>query len=70
LKVPKEKVLGSCSYGRRAKAQIQEICRQLGLLVVHIVRMRIGTYCFGNLELRQWRHLTTKEVEELKQPVK
>jgi len=46
------------------------ICRQLGLLVVRIFRIRVGTLRLGNLRLRQRRHLTTKEVQELKQPVK
>jgi 23S rRNA pseudouridine2605 synthase len=56
--------------GEGRKRQIQEICRQLELPVVRIVRIRIGTLRLGNLKPRQWRHLTTKEVEELKQPVK
>ena len=51
------------------KRQIREICRQLGLPVVRIVRVRIGTLRLGNLKPRQWRYLTAKEVEELKQPV-
>ena len=51
--------------GEGRKRQIREICRQLGLPVV-----RIGTLRLGILKPRQWRHLTTKEVEELKQPVK
>jgi 16S rRNA U516 pseudouridylate synthase RsuA-like enzyme len=52
------------------KRQIQEMCRQFGLPVVRIVRIRIGTLRLGNLQPRQWRHLTTKEIEELRQPFK
>lgn len=48
------------------KRQIREICQQLGLPVVKIVRVRIGSLRLGNLKARQWRYLTTKEVEELK----
>jgi 23S rRNA pseudouridine2605 synthase len=53
--------------GEGRKRQIREICRQLGLPVVRIVRVRIGSLRLGNLKSRQWRYLTTKEVEELKQ---
>jgi 23S rRNA pseudouridine2605 synthase len=58
------------AMGEGRKRQIQEICCQLGLSVVRIVRIRIGTLRLGNLKPRQWMHLTTKEVEELKQPAK
>jgi len=55
--------------GEGRKRQIREISKQLGLPVVRIVRVRIGSLRLGNLKPRQWRYLTTKEVEELKQPV-
>ena len=55
--------------GEGRKRQIREICKQLGLPVVRIVRIRIGALRLGNLKPRQWRYLTTKEVEDLKQPV-
>jgi 23S rRNA pseudouridine2605 synthase len=48
------------------KRQIRETCKQLGLPVVRIVRIRIGTLRLGNLKPRQWRYLTTGEVDELK----
>src|SRR5687768_16195158 len=51
------------------KRQIREICKQLGLPVVRIVRIRIGTLRLGNLKPRQWRYLTNKEVEDLRKPV-
>ena len=54
--------------GEGRKRQIREICKQLGLPVVRIVRVRIGTLRLGTLKPRQWRYLTSKEVEELKQP--
>jgi len=56
------------SMGEGRKRQIREICGQLGLPVVKIVRIRIGTLKLGTLRPRQWRYLTTKEIEELKQP--
>ena len=56
--------------GEGRKRQIREICSQLGLPVVRILRIRIGTLRLGNLKPRQWRYLTTKEVEALRQPVK
>jgi 23S rRNA pseudouridine2605 synthase len=54
--------------GEGRKRQIREICKQLGLPVVRILRVRIGNLRLGNLKARQWRYLTTKEVEELRQP--
>lgn len=55
--------------GEGRKRQIREICKQLGLPVVRIVRIRIGSLRLGNLRPRQWRYLTAKEVEELRQPM-
>jgi len=55
--------------GEGRKRQIREICKQVGLPVVRIVRIRIGTLRLGNLKPRQWRYLTAKEVEDLRQPV-
>ncbi|HSM70352.1 MAG TPA: hypothetical protein VK851_02320, partial [Anaerolineales bacterium] len=48
------------------KRQIRETCKQLALPIVRIVRLRIGTLRLGNLKPRQWRYLTTEEVEALK----
>jgi len=48
------------------KRQIRETCKQLGLPVVRIVRTRIGTLRLANLRPRQWRYLTTAEVNDLK----
>ena len=52
------------------KRQIREIGSTLGLPVVRILRVRIGTLRLGNLKLRQWRYLTTQEVADLKKLVK
>jgi len=52
--------------GEGRKRQIRETCKQLGLPIVRILRVRIGTLKLGNLRPRQWRHLTTQEVNELK----
>src|SRR5215212_7912287 len=56
------------AQGEGRKRQIREICKQLGLPVVRIVRVRIGALRLGNLKPRQWRYLTTKEVEDLRKP--
>lgn len=50
------------------KRQIRETCKQLGLPVVRILRIRIGSLRLGNLKPSQWRYLTTQEVNELKGP--
>lgn len=52
--------------GEGKKRQIREVGRLLGLPVVKIIRLRIGTLKLGNLKPRQWRHLTEGEVSELK----
>jgi len=48
------------------KRQIRETCKQLALPIVRILRIRIGTLRLSNLRPRQWRYLTSDEVEELK----
>lgn len=52
--------------GEGKKRQIREVGKLLGLPVVKIIRLRIGTLKLGSLKPRQWRHLTEKEVMELK----
>ncbi len=48
------------------KRQIREMGKLTGLPVVRITRIRIGTLWLGNLKPSQWRHLTAKEIGELK----
>lgn len=48
------------------KRQIREMCALVGLPVVRIVRIRIGTLLLGKLKPREWRVLTDYEVAELK----
>lgn len=52
--------------GEGKKRQIREIGKLLGLPVVRIIRVRIGTLRLGDLKPRQWRYLTEEEVLELK----
>jgi len=55
------------------KRQIRETGSILGLPVVKIIRVRIGTLYLGSLKARQWRLLTHQEIEALKkgpEPVK
>ncbi|MBK6646904.1 MAG: rRNA pseudouridine synthase [Anaerolineales bacterium] len=52
--------------GEGKKRQIREVGKLLGLPVVRIVRMRIGTLKLGNLKPREWRYLTGDEVDALK----
>ena len=54
------------TMGEGRKRQIREIGSLLGLPVVRIVRLRIGTLRLGNLKPGEWRHLTEDEVSELK----
>ena len=52
--------------GEGRKRQIRETCKQLGLPIVKILRIRIGALRIGNLKPGQWRALTAVEVDELK----
>ena len=52
--------------GEGRKRQIRETCKQLGLPIVRILRIRIGALRLGNLKPRQWRYLTTEEVDALR----
>jgi len=52
--------------GEGKKRQIREVGKLLGLPVVKIIRLRIGTLKLGTLKPRQWRHLTEDEVKELR----
>ena len=48
------------------KRQIREVGAQLGLPVVRIIRVRIGSLRLGNLQPRQWRNLTAEEIASLR----
>ena len=55
------------------KRQIRETGSLLGLPVVRITRVQLGSLKLGKLKPKEWRYLTDDEVEELKgnkQPVK
>jgi 23S rRNA pseudouridine2605 synthase len=49
------------------KRQIRETCQQIGLPVVSIVRIRIGTLRVGNIKPKEWRYLTPAEIRGLKE---
>src|SRR5512138_1310674 len=54
------------TMGEGKKRQIRETGSTLGLPVVRIVRIRMGTLTLGSLKPGEWRHLTDREVDELK----
>jgi 23S rRNA pseudouridine2605 synthase len=54
------------TMGEGRKHQIRETGSLLGLPVVRIVRIRISTLLLGTLKPGEWRHLTDREVDELK----
>jgi len=54
--------------GEGRKRQIRETCKQLGLPVVRILRIRIGALRIGSLKPRQWRYLNQDEINELRSP--
>ena len=52
------------------KRQIRETGSQLGLPVVRIIRVRIGNLVLGQMKPREWRHLSSSELQELRRLVK
>lgn len=54
------------TMGEGKKRQIREVGAQIGLPVVRIIRIRIGTLKLGNLQPRQWRYLSPEEILALK----
>jgi len=52
------------------KRQIREMGKVTGLPVVRIVRVRIGELRLGTLKPKEWRYLSLKEVDMLKDPKK
>lgn len=54
------------TMGEGRKRQIREIGFLLGLPVVRILRIRIGTLRLDNLKPRQWRYLTKQEISDLR----
>ncbi|MFZ6029346.1 MAG: pseudouridine synthase [Chloroflexota bacterium] len=50
------------------KRQIRETCASIGLPVVKLIRVRIGTLRLGSLKPREWRYLTPEEIKELQAP--
>ncbi len=51
------------------KRQIRETGSLLGLPVVRITRIQLGSLKLGRLKPREWRYLTKEEVTELKEGV-
>jgi len=54
------------TMGEGRRRQIREVGAQLGLPVVRIVRVRVGTLNVGRLKPGDWRYLTDREIGELK----
>jgi 23S rRNA pseudouridine2605 synthase len=53
------------TMGEGRKRQIRQIGSLLGLPVVRIIRVRIGTLSLGTLRPGEWRHLSSEEVSRL-----
>lgn len=49
------------------KRQIREMCKRIGVPIVRLIRVRIGTLLLGDLKPGKWRHLTAEEVKRLKE---
>lgn len=57
------------TMGEGRKRQIRETAASLGLPVVRIIRVRIGTLDLGGLKPGEWRYLSQEEVRRLKTAV-
>ncbi len=49
------------------KRQVRKMFQTLGYDVLHLVRIRFASITLANLNVGQWRHLTAKELNSLKQ---
>lgn len=47
------------------KHEIRDIGRTLGMLVVRLIRVRMGSLTIGTLQPGQWRELNVREVKQL-----
>jgi 23S rRNA pseudouridine2605 synthase len=48
------------------KRQIREVGARIGLPILRILRVRIGTLLLGELKVGEWRYLTADEIRKLK----
>jgi len=49
------------------KRHIREVAYQLGFSVITLIRVRMGSLKLGKLKPGQWRHLSPREVDTLRQ---
>ena len=52
------------------KHQIRRVAITLGLHVVRLIRVRLGTLQLGSLPSGDWRHLTAAEISALQKPIR
>ncbi len=52
------------------KRQIREVGARIGLPVLRIIRVRIGSLLLGDLKPGEWRYLTSDEIKSLQGSVK
>jgi len=52
------------------KRQIREIGQRIGLPIVKLIRIRIGSLSLGELKPGEWRYLTAQEINDLKKGLK
>lgn len=45
--------------------QIRRMCREIGLEVTYLKRVKIGPIMLGNLKLGEWKNLTRQEIESI-----
>ncbi len=48
------------------KREIREVCKQIGLPIVKLVRVRIGTLTLGSLKPKEWVRLNNEQIQSLR----
>ena len=66
LKSGKEESIFELTLKEGKKREIKRMCQQVGLKVIHLVRIKFAHLTAEGLEPGHWRYLTEKEISQLK----
>lgn len=67
INITEESSVIEISIGEGKKRQIKRMIDAVGFRVIELKRLKFGPLLIGNLSEGEWRHLTGKEVNSLKQ---
>ena len=66
IRIGKEESVFELTLKEGRKREIKRMCQQVGLKVLHLVRVKFAHLSAKDLETGQWRYLTEKEIAQLK----